>query len=112
MKIWKWSEGRQESCKYFKFPIWYFRIGRYGFDAYILKYEPGVLPIHIDPVNGKHYRMNILINGRCNFTCEKTIFKNWFITIFRPDLYLHCLIITSKTTKLSFGFVKFNENEK
>ena len=31
-KIWKWSEGRQESCVYFKFPLWYFRILNLGFE--------------------------------------------------------------------------------
>lgn len=61
MKLFKWQSGRQGSYNYQKFPIWFFRIGKLGFDAYILKYEANqVLPTHTDPVEGgKHYRLNI-----------------------------------------------------
>ncbi len=109
-KIWKWFEGRQESCVYFKFPLWCFKILNLGFDSYILKYEPGILPAHKDEIKeAEHYRMNITLKGNNTFICEKTIFKNNFVSIFRPDLYLHCLIIATKTYKLSFGLVIFNK---
>lgn len=120
MKLWRWIQGRQKGTTYWKFPLWYFRIGKWGFDAYILKYAPktSLLP-HVDPVkDGNHYRLNIklwgkayfnLLKGRCYnsygtwITTQKRI--NWF----RPDLCLHSLLVGAKgCTKLSFGFVKYN----
>lgn len=112
MKLFKWQKGRQSNCEYWKLPLWYFRILKFGFDAYILKYsENQVLPEHKDPVeNGKHYRLNIGW-GVANFVCEKLIFGKRIgkltIFLFRPDLYTHSLYVFEKTTKFSFGFVKF-----
>jgi hypothetical protein len=111
MKLFKWVKGRQASCAYYKLPLAYFRIRKLkiGFDMYILNYDPGVLPNHKDPVdNGNHYRLNIKLCGKALFWAEKVIFQNRFITLFRPDLYTHTLIITSKTKKLSIGFVFYN----
>ena len=110
MKLWKWQPGRQKNTVYQKFPIWYFRIGNFGFDAYLLKYAPKtLLPYHKDPVeNGKHWRLNIKLKGIATFICDKCIYRSRFITIFRPDLYEHMLCVYNRTClKLSFGFVKF-----
>ena len=73
MKIFKWQAGRQKGCEYKKFPLWFFRIGNFGFDAYILKYSPNnTLDWHTDPVKeGKHYRINIKIKGKTSFVMRK-----------------------------------------
>jgi hypothetical protein len=114
MGLFKWTKGRQKGCHYEKFTLWYFRVLKFGFDSYILKYEPKqYLPTHTDPVeNGKHYRMNIGF-GKSIFECEQIILKfkitDYFtVNIFRPDLYRHNLLSQTKTFKLSFGFVKYN----
>lgn len=109
MKLWKWQKGRQGGCDYSKFPLWFFRIGKFGFDAYILKYQPDSrLPVHTDPVDGKHWRLNIKLKGTSTFFLEHhPILKR--VILFRPDIKAHQLIVHSKgCTKLSFGFVKFN----
>jgi hypothetical protein len=115
MKLWKWIEGRQQGTKYKKFPLWFFRIGRYGFDAYILKYEPNtLLDWHTDPVkNGKHWRKNISLKGFSTF-CIKVNGKvrcGWTdYPWFRPDLCPHMVqTYMTPVTKLSIGFVKFNK---
>lgn len=114
MKIWKWTKGRQEQTEYWKFTLWYFKIWKWGFDAYILKYAPNTeLKWHIDPVpNGKHWRTNITLRGFSSFFIKINGevlggYKNfgWF----RPDIQEHMLkTYSDKCTKLSFGFVKFN----
>ena len=115
MKLWSWQNGRQSNCEYKKFPLWYFKIWKFGFDGYILKYEGNqVLPTHKDPIkNGKHYRLNIGW-GFANFVCDKIIFGKRIgkltIFLFRPDLYEHSLYVFEKTTKLSFGFSYINKN--
>jgi len=113
MKLWKWEKGRSIGTQYWKFTLWYFRIWKWGFDAYILKYSPKVLlKAHTDPVeNGKHYRLNIKLWGQAYFSIfkkEKWItMQNRFIA-FRPDLYKHMLLVGPKgCIKLSFGFVKY-----
>lgn len=109
-----WEEGRQLSCEYFKKEIYSFKVGKFAFDCYLLKYFCGTtLPSHTDPVpNGKHYRLNIGW-GEANFVCEKYIiarrFGNLTITLFRPDLYKHSLYVFEDTKKLSFGFVIFQK---
>lgn len=115
MKLWQWTKGRQEGCDYMKFTLWYFRIWKFGFDAYILKYSPNtILDWHTDPVDGKHYRINIKLKGSSVFGVRrykeyKHTFFNPRFMFFRPDLYEHKLRVWSKgCTKLSFGFVKFN----
>lgn len=109
MKLWKWQEGRQEGCKYQKFPLWYFRIWKLGFDAYILDYEDNtLLPIHKDPVKGKHWRLNIKLFGNSLFFQENRGYVRGRFVFFRPDLYFHYLKVFTRTRKLSFGFVKFD----
>lgn len=113
MKLWKWVNGRQSKCDYKKFTLWYFRIWKWGFDAYILKYQPdGYLPLHKDPVeNGKHWRLNIGWGNSQFHICDapKSGWRigKFSVYLFRPDKYLHSLSIYDKTIKLSFGFVKF-----
>ena len=113
MKLWKWQLGRQMGATYFKFPLWYFKIWKWGFDAYILKYKAvTILPKHKDPVDGKHWRLNIGW-GVANLVCNE--YKGFYyrigkltIIFFRPDIIEHSLYVFENTIKLSFGFVKFN----
>ncbi len=118
--IWKWQRGRQEDAVYWKFTLWYFRIWRWGFDAYILKYPPfTLLKGHTDPVDGRHYRLNIRLKGISYFSIlrGKTIHSEGSYKIvdkrficFRPDIQKHTLLVTNRgCTKLSFGYVKFNK---
>lgn len=113
MKLWKWQEGRQKGTLYKKFPLWFFKIWKWGFDAYILVYQPDTfLKLHKDLVEkGNHWRLNIgwgnsqfhIANSpKCGFKIGK-----FSVYLFRPDLYLHALSVYGKTIKLSFGFVKF-----
>jgi hypothetical protein len=112
MKLGQWQNGRQHGCEYKKFPLWYFKIWKFGFDCYILKYNSNqTLPGHKDPIkDGKHWRLNVGY-GVSNFVCEKLIFGKklgkFTIFLFRPDLYEHSLHVFEKTTKLSFGFAKY-----
>ena len=112
----KWESGRSKTrdLKYFKKLIYSFYIGRYGFDCWILKYEPkgasGYLFPHKDPVSGgRHYRMNIKLWGRAKFYCANKKFSNRIINVFRPDIHAHFLRVYSKTFKLSLGFYKPNK---
>lgn len=110
MKLFKWSLGRQSTAIYHKYCFLYWKIGKYGFDGYILRYPPNTdLPVHKDPVNGSHYRINVKLKGKASFWCTSVI-KKWGerIIIFRPDLYYHSLKTFTKTYKLSLGFVRFN----
>jgi len=114
IKLWKWQNGRQMDCEYKKLPLWYFKIGKFGFDCYILKYnDKQFLPLHVDPIeNGKHWRLNIGW-GESEFYCKKLIFGKKFgklsLYLFRPDLYKHSLCTMTKTTKISFGFARFKK---
>ena len=114
VKLWKWQKGRQYETEYFKFPLWYFKIWKFGFDGYILKYSDNtVLDWHTDKIkNGKHWRLNIKLKGENYFSInkEKVIIHKPYklFMFFRPDLVSHRLIVVSKTIKLSFGFVKFD----
>lgn len=108
-----WVKGRIQNSKYYKDCVYKFKIFRLAFDCYILKYEEQTeLPLHVDTVNGKHYRMNILLKGETSFYCLKTIFRNSNIVIFRPDKYQHALFASTKSYKLSFGFAIMNKKEK
>lgn len=104
-----WEKGRQHGIEYYKKTLWNFKIGNRGFDCYILHYLPDTeLPPHKDPIEGKHYRMNITLRGKNEFKCEEQL-VNWkFIHIFRPDLFIHSLKIKTETYKLSLGFAKFD----
>ena len=115
MKLWQWQKGRQQGTEYEKFPLWYFRIGKFGFDAYILKYAPNTtLEWHTDPVpNGKDWRKNFKLKGWATFLIKKEdVHRAYFsdsTPIFRADLYEHMLRTYEKECiKLSFVFVRFN----
>lgn len=120
MKLWRWLPGRQRNCEYKKLCLWYFRIGKWGFDAYILRYKArSFLPIHTDVVsNGRHYRLNIKLWGKaCFYISEKPLSTKYKSThkrfnFFKPDLHYHALNIIKNTTKLSFGFVKYIKSRK
>lgn len=117
-ELFKWTKGRAEDTEYWKFTLWYFKIWKWGFDAYILKYAPNtMLRPHFDEVDGRHWRLNISLWGRSYFSIlkgrnsqsygsYKTIQKRFIF--FRPDIQKHTLLVSGKgCTKLSFGFVKF-----
>lgn len=113
--LWKWTEGRQQECKYKKLCLYSFRVRRWGFDGYILKYQANTyLPLHKDPVKGRHWRLNIgwgdnqFLIYSCGRKCGWK-FGKFSVYLFRPDLYLHALQVFGTTVKLSFGFVKFNK---
>lgn len=116
MKFWKWVKGRQAETEYKKFPLFSFRIWRWGFDGYILKYAPNtVLDWHTDPVkNGEHWRRNWTLKGISVFyyTDNKTThyrYSEQGSIWFRPDICKHKLEVYNEgCTKLSLGFVKFN----
>ena len=114
MELWKWTEGRVKKSAYFKFPLYYFRIWKWGFDAYVLKYRADTyLPMHRDTViDGKHWRLNVGWGDNQFFICDGCVDIGWkwgkfSLYLFRPDKYLHALTSYGKTVKLSFGFVKF-----
>lgn len=110
MNLWKWQAGRNKECSYQKFPLWNFRLWKFGFDAYIIKYEPStILPKHKDPVKGgKHWRLNIKLKGVATFIANECFYINKTFIVFRPDIVEHSLIVYRKgCTKLSLGFVNF-----
>lgn len=113
MELFKWVEGRQPRVEYKKFCFLYTRIRNWGFDGYILKYEPGTrLPFHTDPVDGKMWRLNITLWGKSIFFIESSIGIKVYtrkINLFRPDIQSHALGVITKTYKLSLGFAKFKE---
>jgi hypothetical protein len=117
MQLFKWQGGRQVGSKYMKMPLWYFRLGRIGLDAYILKYEGNTrLPTHTDPVeNGKHWRLNIVLKGKSTFIIVKNglvKYMNKRFTLFRPDIQAHSLVVSDLgCAKLSMGFVLFNKTK-
>lgn len=119
MKLFKWLPGRQLGCNYEKYCFLRFKIGKYGFDGYILKYKARTsLPFHIDPVeNGRHWRLNITLKGESVFQkyegedpngIELTLHEPGTFELFRPDLQAHSLRLITDSTKLSLGFVKYD----
>jgi hypothetical protein len=89
----KWVPGRQGG-DYQKKLLAVFGIPRiFGFDMYILKFEPHChLKEHRDEVGrGKHYRLNIILRGEGEFKCEKTILRTKRFILFRPDKHLHSM---------------------
>lgn len=110
MKLFKWTKGRQDSTQYEKWCFLYWKFFCFGFDGYLLRYkENQQLPIHRDPIkDGRHYRLNIKLKGKCKFWCTRTIW-NWGerIVYFRPDLFFHNLTTQTPVLKLSLGFVIF-----
>lgn len=114
-KLWRWQDGRQSDTKYRKFTLWYFRIWKWGFDAYILKYSPNTeLKWHTDPIpNAEHWRKNIKIKGLAVFFRKHNNTMTAYVKrnspTFRPDIEEHMLMVYNKgCIKLSFGFVRFS----
>lgn len=111
MKMYRWAPGRQLNCLYYKWCFLYGKVGRWGFDGYVLKYlDESSLPKHTDKVDGKMWRINVTLSGISYFACTKQILNWGPIHIFRPDLYEHSLMVFTKTYKLSIGIAKFNRN--
>jgi hypothetical protein len=111
----RWLPGRQGKAIYHKLPLFSFRLGRWGFDGYILRYPKNtLLPLHKDPVeSGKHWRCNIKLWGGCVFFCmgRQILELGEFLHVFRPDLQDHGLVVIKKTYKLSFGMAKFDKKK-
>lgn len=118
-QFFRWVPGRQSltgvnPCPYEKFCIMNFRIGRFGFDFYILRFNHmnSMLAIHVDPLvpEGKHYRLNIRLLGKCEFKLAGVPHYMWRNTIlfFRPDIVPHGLFIFNRTIILSAGAAYFN----
>ena len=85
----KRQQGRQK-INYKKLTLYELKLWKLGLDLYILKYYAGCdLPTHIDPINGKHLRLNVKLNGKAVFECEKQIIDFFGINLFRPDKYKH-----------------------
>lgn len=120
-KLFKWTEGRQAGrtngelgLKYKKYCFLWWKIGRFGFDGYILKY-PAKIEVnnHKDPIpNGRHYRINLTLKGKSIFfTQYPTIFSiGQRLHIFRPDINFHRVATFTPVTKLSLGIAKFNKS--
>jgi len=111
----KWVRGRQENAVYFKSCIFSFKVYKFGFDCYILKYPPNTsLPRHKDPVkNGRHWRLNITLKGKSTFYLftEKGLKRFYRFCLFRPDIQEHWVQSYEKgCLKLSIGLAKFTEN--
>lgn len=113
MEMFKWLPGRQSGAEYKKLCFLNFRVGRYGFDGYILRYPKSMhLRTHTDPVEGgKMWRLNITLWGRSVtiIWLPKGLALCTGIVWFRPDIHAHGVTTTTKTCKLSLGFVKFNK---
>lgn len=116
VKLFIWQPGRQENAKYDKFCFLNFRVGRFGFDGYILHYPKGtILPLHTDPIDGKMWRLNITLKGFALFFIKKgreAKCSTKRFNFFRPDIYPHTLTAYTQTFKLSLGFAKFNRKPK
>lgn len=99
-----WEKGRQENTIYHKLSLFKLKIRNFGMDMYILRYPKNtILKLHVDKVEGKHYRANVTLKGDSFFMCEKSIFSSKILNVFRPDLYKHGLYVITKTYKLSIG---------
>jgi hypothetical protein len=107
----KFIPGRHSGCDYKKLRFFHFRIGAYGFDAYLLVFKPyQYLEAHKDLVkNAQHHRINIRIWGKYA-TAPEYLAKR--IVLFRPDLLSHGMVTFSKTILLSLGMAKFKPLEK
>lgn len=99
--------------KYRKYCFLWWRIGRFGFDGYILKYPAKIeMNNHVDPIlNGKHWRINLTLKGKSIFFCQHaTIFSvGQRLHIFRPDINFHRVATFTPVTKLSIGIAKLNK---
>ena len=104
MKKFKWVTGRQQKDgadkSYKKMLLFQFNFFSLlgedrGMDCYLIKYDPDyVLKSHKDPIkpSRKHFRLNIVLQGKGNFICEKNILSLFnTIILFRPDKYEHSM---------------------
>lgn len=110
MEMFKWLPGRQAGCIYHKFCFLYVKVGKWGFDGYLLRYpEDAHLPPHKDPIpGGKMWRLNLTLKGKALFESEKEILRiGQFLHLFRADKYVHQLYALTKVCKLSIGIAKF-----
>lgn len=89
----KWVPGRQGGDYHKKLLAGLSIPYIFGFDMYLLKFAPGChLKEHKDSVErGRHYRLNIILKGEGEFSCEKTIIRTKRVILFRPDKYLHSM---------------------
>lgn len=111
MKLFRWIKGRQDNTIYYKWCFMFFRIGRWGFDGYILKYPPlTVLAPHVDLIDGKMWRVNIKLRGKARFFYDgetQLSIGDW-VHVFTPAIK-HSLVAYTRTIKLSFGIAHFNK---
>lgn len=87
----RWVPGRQGSG-YFKFLLFAFAFPLFGVDAYILKYpRSSYIKAHLDPVRGKHYRLNIVLKKAevGGLFYKNGAFHSGRINFFRPDRETH-----------------------
>ena len=100
-----WIRGRQLGCDYLKFKVFQTK----STDCWLIKYPPDVvLPIHKDRVKDKkHYRLNVVLKGRGDFSIYKVIWSlGKRIILFRPDMYGHGMKNGNKERLvLSLGWV-------
>lgn len=112
--VFHWEPGRQGGS-YTKLKLWSRAGSRWGTDGWLIKYQPHYqMPTHTDPVEGQHWRLNIVVRGQGKFQCEQTIFQfGHRLVLFRPDLYPHSMINGPKIrTVLSIGWVRFTSKSK
>ncbi len=116
-RLFRWYPGRQPRCPYRKFCFLKFKLGRFGFDGYIIRFDSfGTLMLHKDVLaDGKHYRLNINLWGKCEFKIMGTphISIGNRILLFRPDVIPHGLLIFDKPTYIfSMGFAKYDKKTR
>lgn len=89
----RWIPGRQGGDYKKKLLATMYIPRIFGFDMYMLKFAPNChLREHRDSVKrGRHYRLNIILKGKGDFKCEKTIINTRRVVLFRPDKYLHSM---------------------
>lgn len=89
----KWVPGRQGGDYHKKLLALFYIPFVLGLDMYLLKFEPGCeLKPHKDEVKrGRHYRLNIILKGKGDFNCDKTIINTRRVVLFRPDKYTHSM---------------------
>lgn len=108
MHLPKWKLGRQMSG-YDKLSL--ISSNRLKFDLWLLRFREGAfIDPHVDTVtNHRHYRLNIYIKSAKVggvFEADNVIFKNRFMSFFRPDITKHSVTKIERGVRyvLSFGF--------
>lgn len=102
-----WVRGRQDGGNYFKCEVFSFRLGKYGFDCYLIKYPTNsYIPPHVDPVDDhNHYRLNMVIkHAKLGGKFIKNgITQSGRIFFFRPDRDEHQVSQIIKGTRYVFS---------